>query len=105
MICDVENYAADIGDAVRTKLDKIYPRVRLPKELGGAEVDAIAWIWARTVRCPNPACGIEAPLTNKFWLSTHTKVTKRGLSQAFPLIGLQSRSKFAEGLAHPKGHN
>ncbi|MBR2536596.1 MAG: DUF1156 domain-containing protein [Hyphomicrobium sp.] len=71
LICDVENYAADIGDAVRTKLDKIYPRVRLPKELGGAEVDAIAWIWARTVRCPNPACGIEAPLTNKFWLSTH----------------------------------
>jgi putative DNA methylase len=29
----------------------------------------IAWIWARTVRCPNPACGIETLLTTSLWLS------------------------------------
>jgi len=28
----------------------------------------IAWIWARTVTCPNPACGIETPLVSKWWL-------------------------------------
>lgn len=71
LICDVENYAADIGSAVCSELSRIYPKVRLPEECGGTEVDAIAWVWARTVRCPNPACGILAPLTNKFWLSTH----------------------------------
>jgi len=29
----------------------------------------IAWLWARTVTCPNPACQAEMPLTNKWWLS------------------------------------
>ena len=28
----------------------------------------IAWIWARTVTCPNPACGIEMPLVRSWWL-------------------------------------
>ena len=28
----------------------------------------IAWIWARTVACPNPACGIEMPLVRSWWL-------------------------------------
>jgi len=29
----------------------------------------IAWLWARTVKCPNPACGAEMPLVNSFQLS------------------------------------
>ena len=29
----------------------------------------IAWLWARTVKCPNPACGAEMPLVSSFWLS------------------------------------
>ena len=29
----------------------------------------IAWLWARTVECPNPACGAEMPLARSFWLS------------------------------------
>ena len=28
----------------------------------------IAWIWARTVTCPNPACGIAMPLVRSWWL-------------------------------------
>ena len=28
----------------------------------------IAWIWARTVTCPNPACGATMPLVRSFWL-------------------------------------
>ncbi len=28
----------------------------------------IAWLWARTVKCPNPACGAEMPLISSFWL-------------------------------------
>ena len=29
----------------------------------------IAWIWARTVKCPNPACGCQMPLASSFELS------------------------------------
>ena len=29
----------------------------------------IAWLWARTVKCPNPACGTQMPLVSTFWLS------------------------------------
>ncbi len=29
----------------------------------------IAWIWARTVTCPNPACRSAMPLVSSFWLS------------------------------------
>ena len=28
----------------------------------------IAWIWARTVTCPNPACAGTMPLVRSFWL-------------------------------------
>ena len=33
----------------------------------GAE--SVAWLWARTARCPNPACGCVAPLLSTTWLS------------------------------------
>lgn len=46
-----------------------YPKVSLSKEQGVSEVAAIAWIWARTVKCPNPACGCEMPLIRSVWLS------------------------------------
>ena len=26
----------------------------------------IAWLWARTVKCPNPACGAQMPLVSSF---------------------------------------
>jgi len=44
----------------------LYPKATLP---GGTEATVIAWIWARTVTCPNPACGIKMPLVRSFWLS------------------------------------
>src|SRR5207237_7567871 len=39
------------------------------KEYGGREATVIAWLWVRTVTCPNPACGAQMPLTSKWWLS------------------------------------
>src|SRR5207249_4327603 len=37
----------------------------------GKELPVIAWIWARTVRSPNPAAlGAHVPLTSTFWLSS-----------------------------------
>jgi adenine-specific DNA methylase/very-short-patch-repair endonuclease len=34
------------------------------------ELTVIAWLWARTVKCPNPACGCQMPLVQSFQLST-----------------------------------
>lgn len=56
------------GEAVR-QIGYLYPKVKLPKEFGGGEVTAIAWLWARTVTCPNPACGAHTPLVRSFDLS------------------------------------
>jgi len=35
----------------------------------GKEATVIAWLWARTVKCPNPACGAQMPLVTSFELS------------------------------------
>src|SRR5205807_2092680 len=47
------------------RIGEHYPRARLHD---GTEAPVIAWIWTRTVTCPNPACGIEMPLVRSWWL-------------------------------------
>ena len=38
--------------------------------MGGTDAPVIAWIWARTVRSPNPAFqGVHVPLCSTYWLS------------------------------------
>lgn len=51
------------------RIGHLYPKVKVPHEQGGGEATVIAWIWARTVKCPNPACGCEMPLASSFVLS------------------------------------
>lgn len=41
----------------------------MPSHYGGGEATVIAWIWARTVKCPNPTCGCQMPLVKTFILS------------------------------------
>src|SRR5215813_12986751 len=52
------------------RIGYLYPRVKLIQEYGGGEATVIAWLWARTVTCPNPACGARMPLVRSFGLST-----------------------------------
>jgi putative DNA methylase len=68
---DVDYYSRSIHTKLVKRIGNCYPSVILPKKYGGGKTQAIAWIWARTVMCPNPSCGAESPLANKFWLSTH----------------------------------
>ena len=46
---------------------------QLSKGAGGTpalpSLTVIAWLWARTVKCPNPACGATMPLVRSFELS------------------------------------
>jgi putative DNA methylase len=37
--------------------------------IDGEELTVIAWLWARSVICPNPACGAWMPLARSFYLS------------------------------------
>jgi putative DNA methylase len=62
---DVRRYGKWMRDEAQRRIGHLYPKAKLP---GGGEATVIAWIWARTVTCPNPACGIEMPLVRSWWL-------------------------------------
>lgn len=62
-------------DEAHRRIGALFPKVTLPQENGGGEATVIAWLWTRTAKCPNPACGARMPLTSKWWLST--KVGKK----------------------------
>ena len=62
---DVRRYGEWMREEAWRRLGHLYPRAQLSD---GSMATVIAWIWARTVTCPNPACGIEAPLVRSWWL-------------------------------------
>ncbi|MEO0248549.1 MAG: DUF1156 domain-containing protein [candidate division WOR-3 bacterium] len=64
---DVRYYGKWMRDEAERRIGHLYPKAKLPD---GTEATVIAWLWARTVKCPNPACGAMMPLTSKFALST-----------------------------------
>ena len=66
---DVRYYGEWMRSEAEKRIGHLYPKVKLPKEQGGGEATVIAWLWARTVKCPNPACGAKMPLVTTFWLS------------------------------------
>jgi len=63
---DVRLYGEWMKDEAFRRIGHLYPKVKIP---GEGEATVIAWIWARTVKCPNPACGCEMPLVHSFELS------------------------------------
>jgi len=63
---DVRRYGAWMRERAVERIGHLYPKVRLD---GGGEATAIAWLWARTVTCPNPACGATMALVSTYWLS------------------------------------
>lgn len=62
---DVRRYGEWMRDEAEKRIGQLYPKATLED---GSEAPVIAWIWARTVTCPNPACGIEMPLVRSWWL-------------------------------------
>ncbi len=64
---DVRYYGHWMRDEAEKRIGHLYPKATLP---GGGEATVIAWLWARTVKCPNPACGAQMPLVRSFALST-----------------------------------
>lgn len=63
MAQDLEYYGNLLEQLAYEKVKDKYPTtVNLPQELGGRTAEVFAWIWVRTVKCPNPRCHCEVPL-------------------------------------------
>lgn len=67
---DVRRYGAWMRDQAKERIGHLYPDAIIVDQQTKKKTKAttIAWIWARTVACPNPACGIEMPLVRSWWL-------------------------------------
>jgi len=66
---DVRRYGYLLLKSVEEKLSYLFPKVEMPRSAGGGEATATAWIWARTVRSPNPAYShVHVPLASTFVL-------------------------------------
>ncbi|MER8599363.1 DUF1156 domain-containing protein [Mesorhizobium sp. M1339] len=65
---DVRHYGLWMREEAEKRIGQLYPKAKLPD---GSEATVIAWIWARTVRSPDPAVkGALVPLVRSFELST-----------------------------------
>ena len=67
---DVKYYGEWMKQKAFNLVGHLYPKVKVPESQGGGEATVIAWIWTRTVKCPNPRCGCHnMPLASSFILS------------------------------------
>jgi putative DNA methylase len=62
---DVRCYGMWIRSKADRRIGHLYPKVNA----SGVDTPVIAWLWARTVICPNPACSGTLPLVRSFWLA------------------------------------
>ena len=67
LAADVRYYGRWMRDEAERRIGHLYPKAKLPD---GREANVVAWLWARTVPCPNPACEALMPLVRSFALST-----------------------------------
>ena len=78
---DVRYYGQWMRNEAEKRIGHLYPKVKITKEMvqerpdlkqyEGEELTVIAWLWARTVKSPNPAFSkIDVPLASTFMLST-----------------------------------
>ena len=63
---DIRYYGTWMREEAFKRIGHLYPKAKLPD---GSNATVIAWLWARTVPCPNPACGIQMPLKTTFQAS------------------------------------
>ena len=62
LAADVRYYGNWMREQALERIGHLYPK-------GPNGETVIAWLWARTVACPNPACQISTPLVRSFQLT------------------------------------
>ena len=80
---DVRYYGRWMRDEAEKRIGRLYPKVEVTAAMAagrpaleryvGRKLTVIAWLWARTVKSPNPAFAhVDVPLASTFMLSTKT---------------------------------
>ena len=78
---DVRFYGKWMRDEAEKRIGHLYPKIEVTTEMAqerpdlkpyvGRKLTVIAWLWARTVKSPNPAfANVDVPLASSFVLST-----------------------------------
>ena len=78
---DVRYYGKWMRDEAEKRIGHLYPKIEITREMvkerpdlkpyEGQKLTVIAWLWARTVKSPNPAFAqVDVPLASTFMLST-----------------------------------
>ena len=81
LAADVRYYGQWMRERAEKRIGWLYPKVAVTAEMAqerpdlkpyvGKELTVIAWLWARTVKSPNPAFAqVDVPLASTFMLST-----------------------------------
>jgi len=77
---DVRYYGKWMRDEAEKRIGHLYPKIEITSEMAkecpdlkaliGRKLTVIAWLWARTVKSPNPAfANVDVPLASTFMLS------------------------------------
>ena len=78
---DISYYGRWMSEEAKKRIGHLYPEVEITENMAkerpdlmryvGRKLTVIAWIWARTVKSPNPAfADVDVPLVSTFMLST-----------------------------------
>ena len=78
---DVRYYGKWMRDEAEKRIGHLYPKIEITEAMAedrsdldkyvGQKLTVIAWLWARTVKSPNPAFAhVDVPLASTFMLST-----------------------------------
>lgn len=89
---EVEKWGNWVIEKVRDEIGDLYPAIRVgeilisegeqldlftqsqPQQLTLAQsLTPVAYLWTRTVKCPNPSCGATVPLVRQTWLCKKSK--------------------------------
>ena len=87
---DVRRYGAWMRSEAEKRIGHLYPKIEVTAEMAaerpdllpylGEKLTVVAWLWARTVKSPNPAfADVEVPLASTFVVSS--KVGKQAYVQ------------------------
>jgi putative DNA methylase len=120
---DVRYYGKWMRDEAEKRIGHLYPEIEVTSDMAkgrpdlkhdiGRKLTVIAWLWARTVRSPNPAfAGVEVPLASTFMLSTksgkeaYVEPVIEGRSYRFTVkVGKPKNKEVEDGTKLARGAN
>lgn len=83
LAADIRAYGASLSQTVETQIQSEYQEDSIELPSGAFP---IAWIWARTVKSPDPSWAAHVPLVSTWWLS------KKSKTWIEPLVDEKTRS-------------